>query len=275
MTYATLMVHLQIGQLNSGVLKMARHLAESHGANVIGIAAQQPLEMAYGDGIVPQEMYEESRAQTARLLKDVEAGFRSALQGMPEPLEWRSSTPFDLLADYVAGEARSADLILTTVDTNRMLDAARCLNTNDLIMQAGRPVLLVPAATDKVDLDRVMIGWKDTREARRAIVDAIPLLQKATHVSLVEICTHADQAACRIRLADVAAWLQRHGVAAKCIASPSTGDDAEALYALGQDIDIDLIVAGAYGHSRLREWALGGVTSDLLVSPNRCALVSH
>ena len=86
---------------------------------------------------------------------------------MQEPLEWRYSTPFDLLADYVAGEARSADLILTAVDTNRILGAARCVNTNDLIMQAGRPVLLVPATTEKVDLDRVMIGWKETR-ARRA-----------------------------------------------------------------------------------------------------------
>jgi len=106
-----------------------------------------------------------------------------------------------------------------------------------------------------------MIGWKDTREARCAVVDAIPLLQKAAHVSIVEICTQAEQAASRVRLAGAAAWLQRHRVAADCIASSSTGHDAEALYTQGRDIDIDLIVAGAYGHNRSREWALGGVTA--------------
>jgi nucleotide-binding universal stress UspA family protein len=84
-----------------------------------------------------------------------------------------------------------------------------------------------------------------------------------------------DLAAARTQLADVALWLGRHGVTADQVASPSIGDDAEALWALARDLGAELIVAGAYGHSRLREWVLGGVTKNLLLSKDRYSFVSH
>ena len=84
-----------------------------------------------------------------------------------------------------------------------------------------------------------------------------------------------DMAEHRHRLDDVVHWLAGHGVPAAAVASPSNGDDANSLYALAQDQGADLIVAGAYGHSRLREWVLGGVTRDLLLSQDRYSLVSH
>jgi nucleotide-binding universal stress UspA family protein len=73
----------------------------------------------------------------------------------------------------------------------------------------------------------------------------------------------------------VAVWLGRHGVIARQVAVPSRGDDANALCALAQDIGAELTVAGAYGHGRLREWVLGGVTKDLLLSKDRYSLLSH
>ncbi|MET0208854.1 MAG: universal stress protein [Burkholderiaceae bacterium] len=250
-------------------------MADRFSAAVIGIAATQPMLMDYGDGMTSAEVYELNRDQIAKEIEEVEAEFRRVLSPTVADLGWRSASIFTSLADYMAREARGADVVITGVDATSAFDNMRRVNTGDLIMQAGRPVLLVPTLADKPKLARMMIGWKDTRESRRAVVDALPLLRIATHVSLVEIRAEDERSASADRLADVAAWLKRHGVAAECHYAPSAGDDATALFALGEDHAIDLTVAGAYGHSRLREWVLGGVTRDLLVSVNRCSLVSH
>ena len=74
---------------------------------------------------------------------------------------------------------------------------------------------------------------------------------------------------------DVVGWLERHGVVAETLACRSIGEDATRLNDIAQEQNADLIVAGAYGHSRLREWVLGGVTCDLLLRADRCSLVSH
>ncbi len=120
-----------------------------------------------------------------------------------------------------------------------------------------------------------MIAWKDTRETRRAVLDALPLLQQAARVSIVEATGAEDMADARSHVADVAAWLGRHGVAASGQTVPSDGGDAAQLDAFARDHGADLIVAGAYGHSRVREWALGGVTRSLLMHGSRCSLLSH
>ena len=275
MTYTTLMVHLELGRPNDGLLKIAGDLAKRLHAGVIGIAARQPLQMIYGDGYFAGDVYERDCDEIAAELGAAELEFRTALEARVPVIEWRSSQTTPYLADYLANEARGVDLIVTGVATGDFLDASRNVNTSDLIMQAGRPVLLVPTTATTLKLDRALVAWKDTRETRRAVSDALPLLKHAAAVTVVEIATDADLGGARRRVADVVAWLSRHGVKAEGLAQLSTGDDATALYALGQDSGADVVVAGAYGHSRLREWVLGGVTRDLLLSANRCALVSH
>lgn len=140
-------------------------------------------------------------------------------------------------------------------------------------MQAGRPVLVVTPAP--LRLDRVLLAWKDTRETRRAAADALPLLRKAGHVCVVEMADEADLTDVRRRLADVAGWLGKHGVEAECLGTASTGDDPKRLSAIAGEQEADLVVAGAYGHSRLREWALGGVTRTPLSQAGRAMFVSH
>jgi nucleotide-binding universal stress UspA family protein len=142
-------------------------------------------------------------------------------------------------------------------------------------MQVGRPVLVVPPGAEAFALDRVLIAWKDTRETRRAILDALPLLKKAAHVTLAEIAVEDRLALARKHLEEVVVWLGRHGVKAEGVASLSTGEDPSQLYAIVKERGANVIVAGAYGHSRLREWVLGGVTRDLLLRADLCALVSH
>jgi nucleotide-binding universal stress UspA family protein len=269
------MVHLQPGRSNTAVLAMTRRLAERFRASVIGIAVSQPMQMDLGDGSTAVDIYALDRDEIAGEVHKAEVEFRSALHAAVPNLQWRSASLLSSLSGHLAREARCADLFLTAVDASSYFDNMRRVDTGDLIMQIGRPVLLVPTSIEKIELQRVLVGWKDSREARRAVVDALPLLRTGSHVSLVEIRSEQDPSSSECRLADVAAWLHRHGIAAECLSSPPADDDAGALYTIAQDRGIDLTVAGAYGHSRLREWVLGGVTRDLLVGGNRCALVSH
>jgi nucleotide-binding universal stress UspA family protein len=275
MSYATLMVHMELGRPNTGLLNIAAELAERFHAGVIGIAARQPLQMVYGEGYVSGDLYQQDRDEIVKELNAAEAEFHAALGGRVAFLEWRSAQMYAYLANYLANEARCADLVLTGVGTGDFLDSSRAVNTGELIMQTGRPVLIVPTTASTLKLDRVLVGWKDTPESRRAVSDALALLKQAAEVSVVEIATRENLAAAGAHVNDVVAWLQRHDVKAQGSTLLSSGDDATALYAIGQDKGIDIVVAGAYGHSRLREWILGGVTRDLLLSANHCSLVSH
>jgi nucleotide-binding universal stress UspA family protein len=142
-----------------------------------------------------------------------------------------------------------------------------------LVMQVGRPVLIVPATADKLKLEQVIIAWKDTRETQRAAFNAVPLLKTAAHVTVVEISTDEELAAARTQIEDVG-WLKWHGVWQRSHASPSIGDDASSLNAIAREKGADVIVAGAYGHSRMREWILGGVTRDLLLRAEHFAPVT-
>jgi nucleotide-binding universal stress UspA family protein len=124
-------------------------------------------------------------------------------------------------------------------------------------------------------LKRTLVYWKDSREARRAVADALPFLKASQAVDVVELASEREIEPAQARLADVGDWLHRHGVEANCFATPLTGAESAHLAAIAQDLDADLVVAGAFGHSRLREWAFGGVTQDLLTRSERCTLVSH
>jgi nucleotide-binding universal stress UspA family protein len=153
--------------------------------------------------------------------------------------------------------------------------AVHALDPAELVLAAGRPMLLVPPEAKDLVGARALVAWKDRREARRAVADALPLLQRAERVLVVE----AGEASARERQssgsADVAAWLCRHGVTARGIVTDDTAGVAVQLDRIAEEEGADLIVAGAYGHGRFREWALGGVTRDLLLYARRCVLLSH
>ncbi|MGZ5908303.1 MAG: universal stress protein [Reyranella sp.] len=276
MTYATVMVNLQLGHSNTNLLRIAGDMAERFGARLIGIAAAQPMQIVYGDAYVPANLIEEDRKQIDSELVAAEAEFRAALKGRINRLEWRSRVTVYSLARYLARQSRSADLVITGVDRDASpFDTTRHVDIGDLVMEAGRPVLIVPAAIAEVKLEHMLVAWKDTREARLAVVNALPMLRGAAHVTVAQIAGEEALGETRAHLAEVVDWLGHHGVAAESLAVAADSDDAAQLGALARDRKADVVVAGAYGHSRLREWALGGVTRDLLLRADRCALVSH
>lgn len=276
MSFKTLMVHLELGRANDRLLAVVGDLAQRLKAHVIGIAACQPLQLMYNETYIAGDIVEQDRKQIEKQLKDAEQQMRTALEAVGVKSEWRSTITPGSLADFMAMQARAADLILTGPSIRgSTFDHTRQVNVADLAMEAGRPVLIVPHGRDHLDLNRALVAWKSTRECRRAVTDALPLLKLAHEVSVVEIAEDEDVPDAKEEVADVAAWLARQGVIAKPQVVPAIGPDAERLYDLARERQVDLIVAGAYGHRRMHEWIFGGVTADFLMTPDRCVMLSH
>ena len=140
----------------------------------------------------------------------------------------------------------------------------------------ARPVLEVPEGVRSLSAGKIAVAWKDAREARRAVYDALPLLQSAQAVVLTEILEEGEDARAADRLKDVANYLSRHRVdMITQQVRPADVTASDSLIRFVQDENIDLLVAGAYGHSRLGEWAFGGVTRGLLAESPVCCLLSH
>jgi len=187
-------------------------------------------------------------------------------------VEWRSVV--GLQADVVAREARAADLVIIS-NARASRDPFRALDPGSFILKAGRPVLVVPTGVTALRPRRIAVAWKDVREARRAVQDALPFLREAESVMIVEVSERGgDQVSSRLR--DVANYLARHGVATVTErVLPVDATAADSLLRFIADENISLVAAGGYGHSRLGEWAYGGVTRDLLAESPVCCLFSH
>ena len=267
------MVHLDIDRPDDACLRIAGDLAEQFDAKLIGVAAADLESSYYEQGVFAQELFEQLRSDITKRLAEAEERFRSVASQHARKIEWRSAMARP--ADYVSREARAADLVVTGAIRDGLLsDRPGRLNPGDLVMQAGRPILVVPPEAKYLKLNCAMVAWKEAREARRALNDALPLLRKAKEVVVAEVIEdEADRAAARSRLDDVASWLDRHGVAASGRVFHFSGgeDPLEKLWEYGAD----LLVAGAYGHARLREWIFGGFTQNLLRRSPRCALLAH
>jgi nucleotide-binding universal stress UspA family protein len=276
MSYATLMAHVELGLANDHLLRVTASLARRLNAGVLGVAAAQPIQIPYGEVYSAGDLLRIDRDEIAREVAEAEMRFRAALRCEVPAVDWRSAVTFGPLADYLCSEARGADLIITRPDRGGLtFDGARRTGIGDLVMRAGRPVLVVPEETAPLTLTHAMIAWKDTRESRRAVADALPLLECAGEVSVVEIAHKIDLPDAEARVKDVADWLKGHGVGAQAEAIEAHGDAAQQLDGHAERKGADLMVAGAYGHARLREWVFGGVTSELLMHPRRCTLLSH
>jgi nucleotide-binding universal stress UspA family protein len=268
------MVHLDADAEPDGRVKVAADLAERFRAHLIGVAGWAPMSVFLADEARDDPAASESHLQDMRSLLDQTGKAFRAIVGQADPhAEWRSVLDFP--TEVVAREARAADLVIIG-NARESKDPFRALDPGQLLLKAGRPVLVVPHGVASLAPRRVAIAWKDGREARRAVRDALPFLQQAESVMVVEILEEGsvDQATHHVK--DVANYLTRHGI--EIIAErvrPADVTAANALLRMIEDENIHLIVAGAYGHSRLGEWAFGGVTRDLMTASPICCLFSH
>jgi nucleotide-binding universal stress UspA family protein len=270
--FATVMAHFDLGPWAEARGRLALAIAEQNGAHFIGVAAEQILMPIYSDGLpnLSEEVADEERKRAS---DDVAAARRSfeSVVGDRNDVEWRCGLAQP--DEFVIRQARAADLlVLGRVATYDDVDPNLGVRPGLVAMECGRPVLIVPPEKDYLHGHKVVVAWKDSREARRAVRDALPLLKRANEV-LVMTTTQSlrDES-----VDDVCAWLTRHQVRCRpSIQSGETGTVADQILDLAGDVGADLIVSGAYGHSRMREWFFGGATRDLLESSRACLFMSH
>jgi nucleotide-binding universal stress UspA family protein len=275
---APLMVHVPPGDDTASLLQFAKDVASwTNARKIIGIAALRPLQIYAGpDAYVPQDLFQQDWEFMEKELSSAEKQFRAAFDAMSANIEWRSAIVPALASDYVAEQMRAADLLITPRSPRaNMFDAARYMDVADVVLKAGRPVLVAGAGVNNLDLSNVMICWKDSRESRRAVEDSVPFLRMASKITVVEVVGKDEFSQAEARLKDLVEWLAAHDIAAKARVESDRGEDAVVLSGLAEELKAGMVVGGAYGHSRLREWVLGGVTRDLLLQPTRCSLVSH
>jgi nucleotide-binding universal stress UspA family protein len=220
-----------------------------------------------------QSLAGNDRTELKKRLAETEARFRAAVQHRARDIEWRCAMVAP--TEYVAREARAADLVIT--GSNRdgiLLDRRRRLDPSSLVMQVGRPIFLVPPEVEYLRLQSVLVAWKDTREARRALADSVPLLQKAKDITVLEVIEgDASPEAAQRRVDDVSKWLGRHDILAFPLVKHAK-DEADQIERIWQS-DADVVIAGAYGHKRLQEWVFGGFTECLITRSRRCSFLAH
>ncbi|MBP1179894.1 universal stress protein [Methylobacterium sp. PvR107] len=269
MTYASIMVAVDLTDGARGRMRLAAHLADDFHACLTGVAAEQPAYAVPPAGPTPASAYALAASNEIVLndLRRAREAFEAAVGGRSR-VEWRSNLDFPLA--FLITHAAAADLVVVGRGTD-LGQALFSVDPADAVMRLGRPVLVVPPAVDHLDAKRVVVGWKNTCEARRAVWDAMPFLKRASEVLVVSV---DDGAASDGQ--DTLRLLQAHSVAAICVRRNTLGASvADALIEAAAEHGADLIVTGAYSHGRLREWVFGGVTRDLLAGAPICCLMSH
>jgi nucleotide-binding universal stress UspA family protein len=259
-----ILVNLDIDQFSPVLVTCAADLAKRFDAGLIGIAAAEPnvAGMGYEGATAIGILYEQEQRDIEGRLAQLEGLFRKAVPAGVRA-DWRGYVGHPNAT--VARTARCADLIITGSNFGGpSRSPSRSIDTGELLVKAGRPVIIAGVGLSQIKADKVVVGWKDSREARRAVVDALPLLLAAGHVTVVTI-HESDFAEEKASLEDVLAWLGRHDIKARGDTFPAqAGGPAETLEILAKELQADLIVTGGYGHGRMREWLFGGMTRDLL-----------
>jgi nucleotide-binding universal stress UspA family protein len=267
------MVHVGAGRMDARRIRLAVDLADRFHALLIGIAGRSYLPPFLAeDRAADAECNNDERKEMMDLLAEMGKKFRTSTKQVKN-VEWRG-IPNDANS-LVPREARAADLVIIGRKQDAR-DLYYSLDPGITILRAGRPVLLVPDEFDSLEAHRIVVAWKDTREARRAVRDALPFLKGAKEAIIVTVCEHGTETQAKKHIDDVENYLLRHKVIVGAKAFLHTKQSIAAeLLRFAKDERADLIVAGGYGHSRLGEWALGGVTRELLSESPLCCLFSH
>jgi len=272
--YTTIMVHVDVDGSSDARIRLAATLADRFTSTLIGISScilpPYPAENAY---FVTLERIEEERRDIAMSLKRAEEAFRNHAGAGRKGIEWRSA--IEVPDDYIAANARSGDLLVIARDQGAG-GICRTIDPGTTILTTGRPVLLAPPGVDMLRADHIIVGWKEGREARRVLSDSLPFLHQAKAVSIIEVCDAGREAAAQRHVEDVAQHLARHKIAVgSAVAVHAAGGAATELMRRAIAENADLIVTGAYGHTRLSEWIFGGVTRSLLAASPVCCLMAN
>jgi nucleotide-binding universal stress UspA family protein len=274
-TYASILVQVQTDENARRRLEVACDLARRFGAALTGVAVEMLPTAPFSDGYTNVDDGWFTAMRTMILDDQIAAQklFHAAAADTPLGRLWVAGIDFPVAA--IVRESRGADLIVTSRVPRGRSDPYKDAQPAELALKSGRPVLVTPDSHAAFLGRRVVLGWKDTREARRAMADAMPFFLAAEAVLVVEICGEDEAEAAEARIADVVRSLCRHGAKAEGRAVSEHLNAGLDILDQARKFDADLIVVGAYGHSRMGEWAFGGVTEELLAQTHRFVLLSH
>ena len=276
MAMKSILLHLERDQRNDERTRIAIDLAVRHQAHLVGLFAHsEPRYYGFGaaDASLMQEIIDRAANEALEAGRVLRAAFEGAAAAARVSFEWRSeagSTPGKLVR-----HAYCSDLLVLgqfdPTETNQFVDPTLA---SDVVLAASCPVLIVPNSGAFENVGRnVIVAWNGSREGSRSVRDALPILRTADRVI---VCSVGPPAADHIAGADAATHLARHGVSAEAV---SAGDDSAdvgaALLAAAADDGMDLLVMGAYGHARIREYLLGGVTRTMLRDMTLPISLSH
>jgi nucleotide-binding universal stress UspA family protein len=277
-----ILVHLDATEQATTRLRLAADLARRHDAHLTGLHVVDVEIPAFattdasGGGAALVELLERMRRDALAAAAGVEAAFRERLRLDGLAGEWRLVE--GVAAEQVALHARHADLAVVGQEDPDGGPPEAGAVLEQALFSSGRPVLVVPYAGRFEAVGRtVLVGWNAGREAARAVNDALPLIARAASTTVLAVNPrqgpdgHGDQPG-----ADIALHLARHGlkVAVERTVAPDV-PDGDVLLNRAAELGADLLVVGAYGHSRLRELVLGGVTRTLLRQMTVPVLMSH
>ena len=261
-----IVVNLSVGEKAGPAGDYAISVAAAFDAHLAGVAfLYDPIMPVSGAGYIPADVIatqeRDSQEATRSALDRFTAACRRA--GIAaEPLTL--STSFAGVGEQFGRIARRFDLSIVGQAEPETSEVEEIV-AESALFESGRPLILVPYIQKApLKLDRVMVCWDGGRAAARAIADAMPLLRRAGHVDVV-IVTDERGKRDQIEGADMGAHLARHGLNVE-VARTALGDIdvADVILSRAADMSTDFIVMGGYGHSRLREFVLGGVTRSIL-----------
>ncbi|AYG94952.1 universal stress protein [Brevundimonas naejangsanensis] len=276
MTIKTMLVSASGDPGRDARLNLACDLAEAFDALLIGAGASllEPVpDDAFAVGAMTGELMALYRDMAESDVRESRARFDEVAAARGVETRWTGMIGYP--AAVVNAAARTADLVI--IAARNAGAPLRAPDPVDVIVGAGRAVLLVPSRPTAPPFGRpAVLAWKDSRECRLAAAAALPLLKTAERTHLLTVCRDEDVEAAAASLADVQAWLGRHGVAAssETLARNDTPTGARLLDR-AKALGAGLIVSGAYGHLRLTEWVLGGVTRSFLADSPICLLMAR
>jgi nucleotide-binding universal stress UspA family protein len=280
MTFKTILVHLDPSDRCAIRVAVAARLARAHGCHLVGL-----VPTGLYDGNIPAgaiatgitDFIAESADYLQRRADAISDAFRSQIAG-PVPLPFEIRRVDAPTVESVVHHGRSSDLIV--LGQGERLNPADTLVhelAQQVMLRVGRPVLMVPYAGYFEHIGKhVLVAWDGSRESAVAMREALPLLAKAAHVSLLSFRS-TDEAPTteQLLVSEMTHWLLRHGVQATAAQEVADTGIADALLSRTSDLGADLIVMGGYGHSRVRELMLGGVTREILAHMTVPVLMAH
>jgi nucleotide-binding universal stress UspA family protein len=278
MSYKTILVHLNHAARTPALMGAGIQLAREHDAHIIGLYVfpayrlTPPVPLPFGADVAAK-----IRTTMKEDMERVRAAFEQAKAGQSLSIEWRSITserrdPESIVLEH----ARAADLVIANQADPDWTFTDILDFPEALAIDSGRPVYVVPnSARTVIPPKTICVAWNGKREAARALADSLPLLKTAKSVFVLTIAERdAEEGA--LPDTEIAAALARHGVKVEIASAPASGSSIGVeIQTRAMARNADLIVMGCYGHSRLREFALGGVTRHMLKDMTIPIMFSH